>query len=1201
MAKLVIRLLGGFRVELDGEVVYGFESDKGRALLAYLVVESERPHRRETLASLLWPDRPDAVARTNLRQALSRVRRALREADREGPPFLFVTPQDVQFNTATEYTLDVAALESFARSPRGAAGHRRELLPRAYCADFLAGFSVPNSETFEAWVLSKQEYYHQLALEILEEQNAYFEGIGDYKQAVEAARLQLQLEPWLEEAHRRCMRGLALAGRQDEALRQYEACRQALDAEVGLEPAASTETLCADIRAGRLVAPARPWQPAQPTSRPEPAKLVARGDQLGQLGQHLEAALTGEPGVAFVSGEPGSGKTMLLEAFAATAMASHGDLLLVAARCSPGGSLDPFAPLRKLAETLFGDPATGVGWRPTRDQRDRLQRATELALGSLAEHGLGLVDTLIPAPSIARRAGFGSEKAVSGRTAAWRAALESRPKPAAPLPQGVLLDQLICTLAAIAWARPLLLVFDDLQWVDDATAAFISRAGREISESRLLILGAYRSTSVAMGRRDPTSGEATRHPIVAVVNDLRQLKGEIVVDLDRADGRAFVEAYVDTESNRLGALFRDALYAQTGGHALFTVESLRNLQERGELTKDEAGRWVAQASLDWGALPARVEATIAQRIDRLPEAQRRILSCASVQGDSFAGELVAELAGESTDAVLESLSDSLTRQHQLVFPQGWQPLGGGQQSLYRFTHHLFQKYLYDQLDPVERARMHGATAAALDRQVGDDPVERERLSVRLAWHFEEGNMPLQAARALHDAGCEAMRLSASREALDRFDHGLRLLAQAPPSPERAHIQRLLEVARLGAQRNLSGPGSAGMAGTLAQAAEAQGSDAEARPKLIVLSAKAEGLYARGQTDESNAVAQQMLELAALAGDDTFVALAHWRLGANHTITFDLHDAESHLGWTLDWLTPERSAEVQRVIGLDLAGAALSYSAINRWFLGYPETGLARGRQAVAGAIERGAVYGQAFTAAMGADLMFLLRDETAMVEQAEMCHRLSTQHEFGLWRVYAEVFLGRVMVLRGEYAAGVERMRGGVGGWKGAGMVPGTATLVLVFADTCLRGAGQAPRGKDSVDAAHTGLLATGLAMADSILDPSQAWKDYGYLAELHRVRGELLLARDGLAASREAMRSFGTAIRLAREHDLLSPELRAAMSLVRLHERQGAAFVAELAEARECLAAAYGRFMEGFDFPDLQDAVALIGNHPRQGIGETR
>src|SRR5512136_1120947 len=116
MTRLVVRLLGGFRVELDGEAVYGFESDKARALLAYLIVEADRPHRRETLASLLWPDRPDAAARNSLRHTLFRVRQALAGHDARGgtapAPFLFVTPMDIQFNTASDYRLDVAELEA---------------------------------------------------------------------------------------------------------------------------------------------------------------------------------------------------------------------------------------------------------------------------------------------------------------------------------------------------------------------------------------------------------------------------------------------------------------------------------------------------------------------------------------------------------------------------------------------------------------------------------------------------------------------------------------------------------------------------------------------------------------------------------------------------------------------------------------------------------------------------------------------------------------------------------------------------------------------------------------------------------------------------------------------------------------------------------------------------------------------------------
>ena len=712
MTRLVVRLLGGFRVEVDGEAVYGFETDKARALFAYLIVEADRPHRRETLASLLWPERPDTIARANLRQALVRVRRALGDYvppsdgaspgdgdipppnhGRTGrsPPFLFVALTDVQFNAASDYSLDVAELEAFARPLAGGPGRRLQLLPEALCADFLAGFAVPDSETFQAWVLNKQEYYHRLALDILEDQNAACEAAGDFEHAVTAARLQLRMEPWLEEAHRRCMRGLALAGRRDEALHQYELCRLALDAELGAEPAPSTEALYAAIRAGRLLPalhPSRPTSQARssgrspphdaPSSPPlpslqdkPPVALVAREDELGRLARYLEAALAGETGVVFVSGDAGSGKTVLLEAFAALAMTGHPDLLVAGARCSPGGGLDPFAPLRRLADMLFGDLAGETAWPlHGRTGAGRLQDATTLVLSALARQGDGLVDVLVPAASIARRAGQATPLAAPGSRPG------SLPLPQGALSQGALFDQLLRTLAAISREQPLLLLFDDLHWVDDASAAFLAHLGRELSRSRLLVLGAYRTATVSLGRRDARSGEMTRHPLAAVVNELRRAKGDIVIELDRADGRAFVEAYVDTQPNRLGAPFRDALYAQTGGHALFTVESLRNLQDRGELFKDEAGRWVARESLDWGELPARVEAAIAERIERLPENSRRFLSAASVQGDDFTGELVAELTGEPVGEVIAALSGSLARQHHLVRSEG--ATAGGQ-------------------------------------------------------------------------------------------------------------------------------------------------------------------------------------------------------------------------------------------------------------------------------------------------------------------------------------------------------------------------------------------------------------------------------------------------------------------------------------------------------------------------------------------
>lgn len=206
-----------------------------------------------------------------------------------------------------------------------------------------------------------------------------------------------------------------------------------------------------------------------------------------------------------------------------------------------------------------------------------------------------------------------------------------------------------------------------------------------------------------------------------------------------------------------------------------------------------------------------------------------------------------------------------------------------------------------------------------------------------------------------------------------------------------------------------------------------------------------------------------------------------------------------------------------------------------------------------------------------------------------------------MWRAYAEVFLGWLAVLRGESAAGVEQMRRALSEWQATGMAVGADSLVSVLADGCRAAARQCPAREDAVR-----LLATGLAAIDPVLGADVPCGQV-YQAELRRLRGELLLVRDGLAAAGEALECFRRAIQLGREKGALAWQLRTAMSLVRLRKRQGETYAEELAEARACLREVYARYTEGFAFPDLQDAAALIGNwepsplgdHPRQGIGK--
>ena len=211
----------------------------------------------------------------------------------------------------------------------------------------------------------------------------------------------------------------------------------------------------------------------------------------------------------------------------------------------------------------------------------------------------------------------------------------------------------------------------------------------DISEGtgrRTLIVGIYRPTGVALGR------DGERQPLLPVIHEFERQLGLIEVDMPQAGGRQFVKSLLDTEPNRLGTQFRQALYGRTEGHALCTVEMLRNMQERGALVQDEACRWVEGSAADWASLPARCEGMVGKRIDRLPVALRETLKVASVEGEEFTAEIVAQVLGAAEVEIVGQLSGELARRHRLVVSQGSQRLSpdGQRASQYRFRHILFK-------------------------------------------------------------------------------------------------------------------------------------------------------------------------------------------------------------------------------------------------------------------------------------------------------------------------------------------------------------------------------------------------------------------------------------------------------------------------------------------------------------------------------
>jgi predicted ATPase/DNA-binding SARP family transcriptional activator len=249
------------QVTLDGNPVTAWKSEKAQALLAYLAVEAERPQRRERLAGLLWPDVPERRARTNLRRVLADLRQALGDR-RAQHPFLGVTRQTIQFNRASDVWVDVSTFTRLCETvplnlsatapidPHSVS--RLEQALQLVRGTFLEGFSLPGSPAFEEWALLQGEHLRRAVLLARGRLADYYEEGEDYERALLHARHAVELEPWEEQAQRRLMRLLVLAGQRGAALAQYQACCRTLTEELGVEPQAETTALYRQILAGAL-------------------------------------------------------------------------------------------------------------------------------------------------------------------------------------------------------------------------------------------------------------------------------------------------------------------------------------------------------------------------------------------------------------------------------------------------------------------------------------------------------------------------------------------------------------------------------------------------------------------------------------------------------------------------------------------------------------------------------------------------------------------------------------------------------------------------------------------------------------------------------------------------------------------------------------------------------------------------------------
>ena len=310
---LKISLFGPFHVILDGQIVTQFRSDPIRALFTYLVMDAGTPYRREALAGLLWPDKPEATALHNLRQALNVLRKVLgdKQADR---PFLEITRKNVQFNPNSDYWLDVKEFTTQIAEVKAQQHYRLwggphsierlQQVAKVYRGDFLSGFSL-NTMPFEEWVVAKREQFHRQALDAFQILANYHERRQEYAEAQRYARRQIELEAWREEAHRQLMRAFALNGQRNAALLQYQKCTEILAEELGVEPEDNTKALYEQIKAGQFAEAGGHYLRSVP---PQRTPFIGRKSEVEELIRRL---VNPTYRLLTLVGEGGIGKTRL--------------------------------------------------------------------------------------------------------------------------------------------------------------------------------------------------------------------------------------------------------------------------------------------------------------------------------------------------------------------------------------------------------------------------------------------------------------------------------------------------------------------------------------------------------------------------------------------------------------------------------------------------------------------------------------------------------------------------------------------------------------------------------------------------------------------------------------------------------------------------------------------------------------------------
>jgi tetratricopeptide (TPR) repeat protein len=831
-------------------------------------------------------------------------------------------------------------------------------------------------------------------------------------------------------------------------------------------------------------------------------RFIGRDAEMDQLRQAAEQARRGRGQIVAVVGEPGVGKSRLFYEFVRSHR-THGWLILESASVSYGKAT-AFLP---LVELLKGYVKIG--------DRDDVRTVRSKVTGTMLTLDEGLKDHV--APVLWLLEALPEDHAFLTVDPAQR-----RQRTLEAIRRLILLE---------SRAQPLLVVFEDLHWVDAETQAFLDGLVESLPTAAILLAVNYRpeyqhrwngKTYYRQLRIDPLPPESAEELLAALLGEDASVRP-----------------------------LRRLLIERTDGNPLFLEESVRALVETRALIGERGAHRLVRAP-EAAEVPATVQAILASRIDRLPSEQKRLLQAASVVGKDVPFVLLQAIAGLGEDELLRGLLHLQSGEflyEARLFPD----------LEYTFKHALTHEVAYGSLLGERRRGLHAAIVEALERLYADRLGEHVEV---LAHHAVRGDVRAKAVRYLRQAGAKAVARSANQEAVGFFEQALALLEELPPTPET--LSELLDtrIALGPALIALKGPISSEVEVSYLRALELVDRLRDPSRRFPVLWSLWYVTYTRGEYPAARAAGERLLE-AARTGDDSGQLLeAHHSLWATLTAMGRPIEAVVHTEQGIALYDRERHASQTFVYGGHDPGACCRYQlALNRWLLGQPERALAVLHEAQRLAEELKHPLTSAITLWIAAWLHYQRGDREATAATAERLFTLASAHAFSSWLDAAIVLPHTALGARlgTESLADLHRRLLAARGasWRHVFCL---CVLAQLYAD-----AGHAEEGSR--------------VLASITENDREAF----YAPEVHRIEGELLL-RGAPPATDEAERCFRRAIALAQRRGEKSLELRATTSLARLMQGKG-----QSPEARRALADVYGWFTEGFDTADLRAAKALL------------